>query len=902
MRLDRYEWQIEIFVRYIQGGTLCQFVIKQQMQQQTFNPQPQPNAAMKVDSAAFVPSYKKAEGGAQPQPAAPFQAAPAWQPHAQAYTPQFTAQTPISAPQSSLAPSHSVQTPAQQALIPQEQSAQYTGTIGKTNSYEPSQGHQSQMNYYQPRPANFNNQPFPGGPPRPYNNYNNGGASFPPQGNQMYQPKTFPPPVGPLMGVYSMQAQGQNFQGAAFPQPGIPQQQFVPFYQPVNQPIPHVAQAAPFVPTTPVAAETKVAPVEIPSGQTPLVFGGPFPKTTTFTVANQVIQQNQSTVNPSAPAFQPTGVTTFNANSAAGFNPGATPFKPPVKRAAPVEVPVVVEAPPAPPVEPPKPAEDPFVLKMKEQNINEEDQPKLKEALESLRKGDAPKLQIFKELKSLLICKTTKPAESVYWPQQENRFNEHASMEKKSFIRGNQRPDYNNHHNNAGGHQHRGRGRGQNYNQPPEDNMKIGGFKPDPQQSNPLTRIPSILTEEERFVRQVANELKQKLSEEAKKFIDKTKLDKNLEQKIRLIVNVITPDNFDKKFEELREYMFGKVKLSDEPGYNAEVDKWNADDYVENMIVVVERIFKKAQNEREYCIFYGDLCEKIIRLELQLQGLKPTVKNIKNSKFRANLLTNCRSSFDQFFTPEVKKIIEKNDNEELLKFQHRLYGNIAFVGELNRRGLIQESIILSVFDMLLAIETNGQLDFVNDMTVEGAVILIEKIGITLDAQILKLQNAIQQKGDSDKPSRDSDTLAKINNLFKRFEDLTTSTSNPQLSNRIKLLIKNMLDNRASGWERTKKRQRQRRPRRPQTRGRQKGLQQPRSLRKVPAQGSGEAQRWRQGPVQQERRVQQAAYQSQNSTLWWSWNGSQVFNCNNGEWSNGKARHSKLHCLCQLQEL
>lgn len=150
------------------------------------------------------------------------------------------------------------------------------------------------------------------------------------------------------------------------------------------------------------------------------------------------------------------------------------------------------------------------------------------------------------------------------------------------------------------------------------------------------------------------------------------------------------------------------------------------------MIVVVDRIFKKAQNEKEYCIFYGDLCEKIIRLELQLQGLKSTVKNIKNSKFRELLLTSCRSSFDQFFTQEAKNIIGGKDHEELLRFQQRLFGNIGFVGELNRRSLIQESIILSVFDMLLAVETKTQLEFMNDMTAEGGVILMNKIGIQLD--------------------------------------------------------------------------------------------------------------------------------------------------------------------------
>lgn len=47
-------------------------------------------------------------------------------------------------------------------------------------------------------------------------------------------------------------------------------------------------------------------------------------------------------------------------------------------------------------------------------------------------------------------------------------------------------------------------------------------------------------------------------------------------------------------------------------------------------------------------------------------------------------------------------------------------------------------------------------------------------------------------------------MRKIDATFARFEELTTGESDPQLSNRIKLLIKNMLDNRASGWERTKK--------------------------------------------------------------------------------------------------
>ena len=36
----------------------------------------------------------------------------------------------------------------------------------------------------------------------------------------------------------------------------------------------------------------------------------------------------------------------------------------------------------------------------------------------------------------------------------------------------------------------------------------------------------------------------------------------------------------------------------------------------ENMKLIVEVIFKKAQNEKDYCSFYGELVEKLIKLEL----------------------------------------------------------------------------------------------------------------------------------------------------------------------------------------------------------------------------------------------------------------------------------------------
>ena len=88
----------------------------------------------------------------------------------------------------------------------------------------------------------------------------------------------------------------------------------------------------------------------------------------------------------------------------------------------------------------------------------------------------------------------------------------------------------------------------------------------------------------------------------------------------------------------------------------------------ENMRVVVETIFRKAQNEKEYCLFYGELCERIIRLELSLRGLQAKIKTIKESNFRKALLNNCKNSFNQFFNEDIKDKRKTMDEEEQIKF------------------------------------------------------------------------------------------------------------------------------------------------------------------------------------------------------------------------------------------
>jgi hypothetical protein len=52
------------------------------------------------------------------------------------------------------------------------------------------------------------------------------------------------------------------------------------------------------------------------------------------------------------------------------------------------------------------------------------------------------------------------------------------------------------------------------------------------------------------------------------------------------------------------------------------------------METIVQNTFRKALREKEYCIFYGELCEKMMKLELSLMDKSNNIANMKVSAFR----------------------------------------------------------------------------------------------------------------------------------------------------------------------------------------------------------------------------------------------------------------------------
>lgn len=111
------------------------------------------------------------------------------------------------------------------------------------------------------------------------------------------------------------------------------------------------------------------------------------------------------------------------------------------------------------------------------------------------------------------------------------------------------------------------------------------------------------------------------LAEVAKKKMEEIKqrkADPKTENKIKLILNLLSADNFEKKLNQLREILFPNFKTRDEC-FNEDIE-YNKEEHQlqdeklseETLEFVVTNIFKKAQDEKLFCILNGQLCERLV--------------------------------------------------------------------------------------------------------------------------------------------------------------------------------------------------------------------------------------------------------------------------------------------------
>ena len=106
-----------------------------------------------------------------------------------------------------------------------------------------------------------------------------------------------------------------------------------------------------------------------------------------------------------------------------------------------------------------------------------------------------------------------------------------------------------------------------------------GSYRDQPRSDDPLMRAAE-------------DEMVAKLREKAKANIEEAKKEKDNSQNVRLWLNQISPDNYDKKQTELRSLMFGDRKAIGEPGYEEQIKEFEVDK--DKQELVVKTIFRKA--------------------------------------------------------------------------------------------------------------------------------------------------------------------------------------------------------------------------------------------------------------------------------------------------------------------
>ncbi|CAF0970215.1 unnamed protein product [Adineta ricciae] len=234
---------------------------------------------------------------------------------------------------------------------------------------------------------------------------------------------------------------------------------------------------------------------------------------------------------------------------------------------------------------------------------------------------------------------------------------------------------------------------------------------------------------------------------------------------VRLILNKLTPQNRTILVEQLE-----KLEL----------------DRHERLEGMIDIIFSKAIEEPKYCSMYAELCDSFQKKQITTPNQNGQTTTIS---FRQVLLSRCQTRFENDYREdinydrrkaEVDKITDEklqkeeaeNLEEALNKAKRRHFGNILFIGELFKLGMLTESIMYSCMENLLKDKTDEE-------NLECLCRLLRTVGKTFDEK--------QQKPANKKA------------MTKTYNELNDIVQQNQISPRTRFMIQDLLELREAKW-------------------------------------------------------------------------------------------------------
>ncbi|GAB2290170.1 hypothetical protein Dimus_024452 [Dionaea muscipula] len=230
------------------------------------------------------------------------------------------------------------------------------------------------------------------------------------------------------------------------------------------------------------------------------------------------------------------------------------------------------------------------------------------------------------------------------------------------------------------------------------------------------------------------------------------------QRRLKAILNKLTPQNFEKLFEQVKEV--------------------NIDNVI-TLAGVISQIFDKALMEPTFCEMYANFC---YHLASELPDLSVNEEKIT---FKRLLLNKCQEEFERGEREEEEankadgegesKQTDEEREEKRLKARRRMLGNIRLIGELYKKRMLTERIMHDCIKKLL-----GQHQNPDEEDIEALCKLMSTIGEMIDHPMAK------------------------EHMDGYFDIMAKLSKNMNLSSRVRFMLKDAIDLRKNKWQQRRK--------------------------------------------------------------------------------------------------
>ncbi|KAL7517265.1 hypothetical protein ACHAWX_002199 [Stephanocyclus meneghinianus] len=214
----------------------------------------------------------------------------------------------------------------------------------------------------------------------------------------------------------------------------------------------------------------------------------------------------------------------------------------------------------------------------------------------------------------------------------------------------------------------------------------------------------------------------------------------------------------------------------------------------------VSLIVNKAQEEQHFSSMYAGLCLKLANTHFE--GIDDG--NKKGKVFKKILLDRCQTEFETETSVKIEAATRDVTDKEEYEYHANLIkkhylGHMRFIGELYKGDLISIKIMLFCLPQLLQGDEPSKANIENGKDLRGKldeekVECFAKLMTVIGSSLEKQSEAMKNVGKTDA----ADSLAEC---WKTVEILagTHTAPGPQVSNRIKFMLQDLLEMKQNGW-------------------------------------------------------------------------------------------------------